>query len=164
MYARTLTSMNTAIRQFELRREPRLREGPSTVSSSGACPACPPKPWRRWEHRRRDENAVCIDWTFPLAGRGAARDPAPLLEWVRSTPQGMRIHVILPSRLGESVRSLQYTLQSLGCRVTRRRLLTVMTAPHPGTGAAYKHQHRRTPEPVVRMRRMWRKNVTLTPS
>lgn len=44
-----------------------------------------------------------------------------LLSWVHSCPGGLSLHVVLPSTVGAHANvRLQRTLQSLGCRVTRR--------------------------------------------
>ncbi len=44
----------------------------------------------------------------------------PLLSWVRNSPAGQRIHVVLPTRAHAHTRLIKNTLQTLGCIVTLR--------------------------------------------
>lgn len=44
----------------------------------------------------------------------------PLLAWVRQSPAGQRIHVVLPTCVHARTRLLKNTLQTLGCIVTLR--------------------------------------------
>lgn len=62
---------------------------------------------------------VTVDWTN-ITHQSSMED---LIQWVKNSPQGQKFHVLIPSsRSHTHVRMLHHTLQTLGCRVTRKTL------------------------------------------
>src|SRR3989338_2513126 len=75
---------------------------------------------------QREKSWIVIDWTARHDDSGET-----LLNWVRTSPQGQKIHVFLPSRCHGQVRTLQNALQSMGCIVTRKKSVCQSEGPSP---------------------------------
>ena len=72
---------------------------------------------------QREKSWIVIDWSARFEEPGET-----LLNWVRTSPQGQKIHVFLPSRCHGQVRPLQNALQSMGCIVTRKKSVAPASA------------------------------------
>ncbi len=60
---------------------------------------------------------IVVDWSA-----NADAESSALISWIQNSPAKNRVHVFLPSRFHPDMRTLQNTLQSMGCTVTRRAL------------------------------------------